>query len=124
LSKGATARKVQPKALARRIIKAVWDKKAENIVLLNLKKVSGVTDYFVICTAGSGIHAKVLADAVSDKLKGTGLILHVEGLETGHWVLIDCFDVVLHIFTAETREYYSLEKFWGDAPKEEFPDGV
>lgn len=124
MSKGATVRKVQPKALARKIIKAVWDKKAENIVLLNLKKVSGVTDYFVICTAGSDVHAKVLADAVWDKLKGTDLILHVEGLETGHWVLIDCFDVVLHIFTSDTREYYGLEKFWGDAPKEEFPDGV
>ncbi len=123
MSKDTPKKKVQPKALARRIIKAVWDKKAEDIVLLNLKKISGVTDYFVICTASSEIHARVLSDAVSDKLKGKDLIIHVEGYQAGRWVLIDCFDVVLHIFVAETRDYYGLEKFWGDAPKEEFPDG-
>lgn len=116
-------KKVQPKALAKRIIKAVWGKKAEDIILLNLKKISGVTDYFVICTAGSDVHARVLSDAVSDKFKGKDLILHVEGYENGRWILIDCFDVVLHIFMADAREYYSLEKFWGDAPREEFPDG-
>jgi ribosome-associated protein len=123
LSKDKPVKKVQPKALARMIIKAVWDKKAEDIILLNLKKISGVTDYFVICTAGSEIHARVLADAVGDKLKGKNLIVHVEGQEGGRWILIDCFDVVLHIFVPDAREYYGLEKFWGDAPKEEFPDG-
>ncbi len=123
MNKRAPVKKVQPKALAKRIIKAIWDRKAEDIILLNLKKISGVTDYFVICTAGSDVHARVLADAVSDKLKGKDLILHVEGYQNGHWILIDCFDVVLHIFREDAREYYGLEKFWGDAPKEEFPDG-
>ena len=121
--KDRPVKRVQPKALARRIIKAVWDKKAENIVLLNLKKISGVTDYFVICTATNEIHARVLADAVSMKLKGKDLILHIEGYQNGRWILIDCFDVVLHIFVPDTRGFYGLEKFWGDAPKEEFPDG-
>ena len=123
MTEGKTVKKVQPKALARKIIKAVWGKKAEDIALLNLKKISGVTDYFVICTAGSEIHARVLADAVSEKLKGKDLILHVEGYDSGHWILIDCFDVVLHIFMADARDFYGLEKFWGDAPREEFPDG-
>ena len=123
MKKDKPVKKVQPKALARRIIKAVWDKKAEDIILLNLKKISGVTDYFVICTAGNEIHARVLADAVSMKLKGKDLILHVEGYQGGRWILIDCFDVVLHIFVADARGFYGLEKFWGDAPKEEFPDG-
>ena len=123
MSKDKPKKKVQPKALARRIIKAIWDKKAEDIILLNLKKISGVTDYFVICTAGSEIHARVLADAVSDKLKGKDLIIHIEGQQGGRWILIDCFDVVLHIFIVDARDYYGLEKFWGDAPKEEFPDG-
>ena len=122
--KDTTAKKVQPKALAKRIIKALWDKKGEDIVLLNLKKISGVTDYFVICTAQSDVHARVLADEVGMKLKGKDLMLHMEGYQHGHWILIDCFDVVLHIFMADAREYYGLEKFWGDAPKEEFPDGV
>ncbi len=123
MSKGKTVKKVQPKALAKRIIKAAWNKKAEEITLLNLKKITGVTDYFVICTASSEIHARVIADEVRDKFKGKDLILHVEGMESCHWILIDFFDVVLHIFTADSRKYYSLEKFWGDAPREEFPDG-
>ena len=123
MSKGTTAKKVQPKALAKRIIKEAWNKKAEEIALLNLKKITGVTDYFVICTATSEIHARVIAEAVMHKFKGKDLILHVEGMETSRWILIDFFDVVLHIFTAASREYYSLEKFWGDAPREEFPDG-
>jgi ribosome-associated protein len=117
-------KKVQPKALAKRIIKAAWNKKAEEIALLNLKKITGVTDYFVICTAGSDLHSRVIADAVMDRFKGKELILHMEGYENGKWILIDFFDVVLHIFTAETRDYYGLEKFWGDAPREEYPDGV
>jgi ribosome-associated protein len=124
LSKGTVKKKVQPKALARRLIKAVWDRKAEDIVLLNLKTISGVTDYFVICTASSDIHARVLADTVSDKFKGQDLIIHIEGYENGRWILIDCFDVVLHIFVPEARDYYGLEKFWGDAPREEYHDGV
>jgi ribosome-associated protein len=122
--KKTAPKKVQPKALAKRIIKALWDKKGEDIVLLNLKKITGVTDYFVICSAQSEVHARTLADAVDMKLKGKELILHIEGYEHGHWILIDCFDVVLHIFMADAREYYGLEKFWGDAPKEEFPDVV
>ena len=85
MSKETPKKKVQPKALARKIIKAVWDKKAEDIVLLNLKKISGVTDYFVVCTANSEIHSRVLSDAVSEKLKGTGLIVHIEGHEGGRW---------------------------------------
>jgi ribosome-associated protein len=117
-------KRIQPKALAKRIIRAVWDKKAEDIALLNLKKLSSVTDYFVICSAGSDIHARVLADAVVEKLDGTDSVLHVEGYEEGSWILIDCVDVVLHVFRPETREYYALEKLWGDAPREEYPDGV
>jgi ribosome-associated protein len=115
--------RVQPKALAKRIIKEAWNKKAEEIALLNLKKITGVTDYFVICTAASDIHARVIADSLLEKFKGKDLILHVEGYDYGHWILIDFFDVVLHVFTADTREYYGLEKLWGDAPREEYPDG-
>jgi ribosome-associated protein len=124
LNKGAATKRVQPKALAKRIIKAAWNKKAEDVTLLNLKKLSGVTDYFVICTAGSDVHSRVIADAVLETLKGSETVLHVEGYEHGHWILIDCFDVVLHVFMRDEREYYGLEKFWGDAPREDFPDGV
>ncbi|MDD3643337.1 MAG: ribosome silencing factor [Candidatus Krumholzibacteria bacterium] len=115
---------MQPKVLAKRIIRAAWEKKAEEIALLNLKKLSGVTDYFVICSAGSAIQARVIADAVVERLDGTDSVLHVEGYEEGSWILIDCVDVILHVFRPETREYYALEKLWGDAPREEYPDGL
>ncbi|MBN1164618.1 MAG: ribosome silencing factor [Candidatus Krumholzibacteriota bacterium] len=110
--------------MAKKIIKVIWDKKAEDIVLLNLKKISGVTDYFVICTAGSDIQARTIADAVMTSLKGREIILHTEGYEGARWILIDCFSVVLHIFRPEARAFYALEKFWGDAPREDYPDGI
>ena len=115
--------KTAPKTLARRIIKIIWQKKAEDIVLLNLKRVSYITDYFIVCSVFSDIQARVVADSVGEYLKEKGISFNIEGYESPHWVLIDCFNVVLHIFQPEARDFYSLEKFWGDAPREEFPDG-
>lgn len=113
-----------PKALAKRIIKLIWAKKAEDIVLLDLKKLSSVTDYFVICSVGSDVQGRVIADVVIDGLKEREAILHVEGFESARWILIDCFDVVLHIFRPEVRSFYGLERLWGDAPREEYPNGL
>jgi ribosome-associated protein len=115
---------VAPKTLAKKIIKLIWSKKAEDIVLLNLKKISSVTDYFVICSAGSDIQARVVADAVIEGIQDKNIISHVEGYEGGRWILIDCFGVVLHIFRPEVREFYGLERLWGDAPREEFSNGA
>lgn len=113
-----------PKTLAKKIIKLIWDKKAEEIALLNLKKLSSITDYFVICSVGSDTQARVVADAVIEGLKGRRVVSHVEGYEVGRWILIDCFNVVVHIFNPDVREYYGLERLWGDAEREEFPDGA
>ena len=110
------------KALAKRIIKLVSDKKAEDIILLDLKKISSVTDYFVICSVGSDVQARVVADTVIEGLKGRAVISHFEGYEAARWILIDCFDVVLHIFRPDVRSFYGLERLWGDAPREEFAD--
>jgi ribosome-associated protein len=115
---------VAPKTLAKKIIKLIWSKKAEDIVLLNLKKISSVTDYFVICSAGSDVQARVVADAVIEGIQDNSLISHIEGYENARWILIDCFGVVLHIFRPEVREFYGLERLWGDAPREEFSNGV
>lgn len=117
----ALTTKTAPKTLAKKIIKIAHGKKADDIVLLDLKKLSSMTDYFVICSAGSDVQAKVIADAVLDGLGKTAG--HVEGYEGGRWILIDCFDVVAHIFRPEAREFYGLERLWGDAPREEFGDG-
>lgn len=108
------------KALAKKIIIAIEKKKAEDIVLLDLKGLSGVTDYFVICSVGSDVQARVVADAVMERLKRREEISHIEGYRAGRWVLIDCYWVVLHIFRHEVREFYGLERLWGDAPREEY----
>ena len=115
---------IAPKTLAKKIIRLIWDKKAEEIALLNLKKLSSFTDYFVICSVGSDVQARVVADAVLDGLKNRRAVFHIEGYEVGRWILIDCYNVVLHIFRPEVREYYGLERLWGDAAREDFPDGV
>jgi len=113
---------IAPKALARKIIRLVKKKKAENVVLLDLRKLSSVTDYFVLCSVGSDIQARVVADSVKEGVPGTETISHVEGYETGRWILMDCYGVILHIFRPEVREFYGLERLWGDAPREEYPD--
>ena len=68
--------------------------------------------------------ARVVADAVLDAESGKDNVSHVEGYENGRWILIDYFCVVIHIFLPDVRDFYGLERLWGDAPKEEFPDGV
>ena len=113
-----------PKTLAKKIIRLIWSKKADDIALLNLKKLSSVTDYFVICSVGSDVQARVVADAVLDGLKDRRAVSHIEGYHAGRWILIDCYSVVLHIFNPEVRDYYGLERLWGDAEREEFPDGI
>lgn len=117
-------KQLQPKALAKRIIKLIWAKKADDIVLLDLKKLSSVTDYFIICTVASDVQARVIADTVIEGLKGKTEISHVEGYESARWILIDCFEVVLHVFRPEVRSFYGLERLWGDAPREAYPDGL
>jgi ribosome-associated protein len=116
--------RIPSKTLAKKIIKIAWSKKADDIVLLDLKKLSSMTDYFLICSAGSDVQARVIADAVIEGLDERSAVSHVEGYEAGRWVLIDCFGVILHIFRPEVREFYGLERLWGDAPREEYPDGV
>jgi ribosome-associated protein len=110
------------KTLAKKVIKIALAKKAEDIVLLDLKRLSSWTDYFLVCSAGSDVQARVIADAIIEGLDESGAVSHVEGLETARWVLIDCFGVIVHIFLPEVREFYGLERLWGDAPREEFSD--
>jgi ribosome-associated protein len=114
--------KIAPKTLAKRIVKIAWSKKAEDIVLLDLKKLSIMADYFLVCSAGSEVQARVIAEAILDALGDSGVKCSVEGLEGSRWILIDCYSVVVHVFLPETREFYGLERLWGDAPREEFSD--
>lgn len=92
--------------------------KAENVIALDLRDVdSSPADYFVICTANSDTHARALTDALARVTLSVGERRpRTEGRDTGEWVLLDYFDVVVHVFRTTAREYYKLEKLWGDAP--------
>ncbi|GEN84655.1 ribosomal silencing factor RsfS [Sporosarcina luteola] len=97
--------------------KAVDDKKAQEIVVLNMEGVSLIADQFIICHANSERQVQAIAREVSDKASENGFgIKRVEGLDTGRWVLVDLGDVVVHVFHKDERGYYNLEKLWGDAP--------
>jgi ribosome-associated protein len=97
---------------------AALSKKADDLVVLDLRELDGVADHFVICSCASEVQVKAVAEAVEDKLKALGLSpWHVEGLQGRRWVLLDYVDFVVHVFHERTREYYLLERLWGDAKK-------
>ena len=105
-----------PLEISRIAITALDSKKARDIVLLRTSDVTILADYFVICTAGSTTQLKTLSDEVEKALKGAGEeIRRREGHRNGGWLLIDFACVVIHIFLQETREFYTLERLWGDA---------
>jgi ribosome-associated protein len=97
-------------------LRAAFTKKAEQVILLDLRKGSAFTDYFAICTGQSTRQVKAIADAIEDVLRKEGIKpVHIEGYGRAEWVLIDGFDFIVHVFTPATREFYSLERLWGSA---------
>ncbi|NOU48210.1 MAG: ribosome silencing factor [Bacteroidales bacterium] len=100
------------------IVKTMQDKKANDIISLNLTKIqSAVTDYFVICHGNSKTQVDAIADHIIENVRNeTGNILyHFEGYENSEWILIDYVDVVVHVFLNTTRSFYQLEDLWADA---------
>ena len=97
-------------------VEAALAKKATNPVALDLRELPGVCDYFLIVSGSSEVQVKAIADSVEDRLRGQGhRAWHVEGLQGRSWVLLDYVDFVVHVFQEKTREYYLLERLWGDA---------
>jgi len=94
------------------------DKKAIDVVELDLRGVLGYTDYFLVCSGNTGRQAKAIHDGILEGLKREHDLLprKVEGSAGGGWILMDYFDVIVHIFTPEAREFYRLEQLWGEAP--------
>ena len=107
--------------LARLVAGYADDKKAQDIVELDLRGVVGYTDYFVICTGTSERQVKAIHDGIYLGMKDDHSLLprRVEGLAESRWVLMDYLDVVVHVFTPETRDFYRLEQLWGEAPSRE-----
>ena len=111
------------KKFAKQIAELLFSKKGYDIKILEIKKISSIADYFVICSADSDRQVKAIADDVDDKLREQGIKpIHREGYESLTWVILDYFDVMIHIFKAESRNFYNLEKLWGDAPVIEIKD--
>ena len=97
---------------------ALDNKFAKDIAILELGAISPIADYFVIATAGSTPQMQGLIQAAEELLKNHGLTLyHTEGLQSGKWVLLDFGTIIVHLFDKESREYFNLERIWGDAPR-------
>lgn len=100
-----------------KIVELILSKKGYGIKILEIKNLSTIADYFIVCTAGSEPQVKAIADVVDKDLADEGIkCYHKEGFDSLNWVLLDYFDVVVHIFKEDARSYYNLEKLWGDAP--------
>lgn len=104
--------------IAQMAAQAALDKKAEDLIILDLRGLSSFTDYFVIMSGRSTRHVQGLAEAVDSALRHKKIkSSKSEGLNEGHWVLLDYIDVVVHVFYSETRGFYDLEGLWHDAPR-------
>lgn len=107
---------MEQKSLSLQVYKALDDRKGHNIKVLDVQGLTTIADYFVIATGTSTRHASALAESVEDELSKLGLEPnHKEGYQTGEWILLDYSDVIVHVFTEHTREFYKLEKMWKDA---------
>lgn len=112
-----------PQQIARKAAAAATDKKAKDVLLLNMEQLSPVTDYFVIASADNVVLVKAIADNIEDKLAEQGIFVsHTEGYAEGRWILMDYGDCVVHIFVEADREFYNLEQLWADAPSEAFAE--
>jgi ribosome-associated protein len=108
---------VAPREMADIVVDAASDKKAEDILVLNVSEVTTITDLFVIVSGRGERQVQAIADAIVEKAKAAGRQPYgIEGYNAGRWVLIDLGDVVVHAFVPEERELYRLERLWGDAP--------
>jgi ribosome-associated protein len=97
-------------------IEAAADKKANDLAVLDLRKATGFTDFFVICSGTNPRQVRAIADSVMEALAATGAKpAHVEGYERSEWILVDYFDFIVHVFAPETRTFYGLERLWGNA---------
>ena len=104
-------------------VRAALDKKALDVVVLDLRGTPAFTDFFVLCSGLNQRQVKAIADAVEETLRTAKVRpAHVEGYDRAEWVLMDFFTFIVHVFTPQTREFYSLERLWGDAERIEVDD--
>jgi ribosome-associated protein len=99
-------------------VRAAEEKQAMDLVVLDLRKAAGFTDYFVICSGGNARQVHAIADRVIAALAALGVKpAHVEGGDRAEWILLDYFDFIVHVFAPDTRAFYALERLWGNAER-------
>ena len=110
---------MSPEDLTQAVAALAADKKAIDIVALDLRGVAGYTDFFVICSGGSDRQTKAIHDGIHEGMEKEHNTLprRVEGVTEARWILMDYLDCVVHVFTPDTRDYYRLEQLWGDVPR-------
>lgn len=109
--------------IAQKAYEIMEDKKARNIEIIDISKISTLADYFIICSGTSTIHIRTIADELEQKMEEAGYnLIHKEGYESARWILLDFGEVVIHIFHEEDRSFYNLERLWADG-KFRTPDG-
>lgn len=120
-----TRKRGAEKRLARRLAKYSLEKKAYDVIVMDLRKLTTMTDFFVLCSADSETQVKAIVDHINQKMgKHNIKPWHIEGYEQLRWVLLDFVDVVVHVFQRQVREFYNLEGLWGDAKTEIIEDQV
>ena len=112
-----------PKAVAT-AVRAARDKKAQDVIVLDLRNAGGFTDYFLICTGNNARQINAIADSVRDLLRSEldERPALTEGVDRSEWILLDYFNFVVHVFSRECRSFYGLERLWGNAERHEFAD--
>ncbi len=106
-----------------RAVRAAFDKKATDVVVLDLRDTPAFTDFFVLCSGQNTRQVKAIADSIEDTQRAAGVRpAHVEGYQRGDWILMDYFTCIIHVFAPHTRDFYALERLWGDAERIEMKD--
>ncbi len=116
---------LSPQALVNVAVQAAEDKKAVDITVFDIREISIIADYFIICSGRSRVHTRAIVENVQDKLAEQGMeALRREGFREGAWVLLDYGDVVIHVFQDAERQFYNLERLWGDARVVKIPVNI
>lgn len=106
------------------VARVALDKKAQNVLLLEISTLVSYADYFLICSGRSSVQVKAIAEAIESSLRDQGIRpLHIEGATEARWILMDYDELIVHVFLEDTRQFYNLERLWNDAPCTVFEEG-